>query len=504
MRATAPASTSAGTAVGRGAATQSSDPAASSNSFSALLVGRPSPSAATTTGVPAPSVPAGAASEQPSAKPGATQQSSGAQTSASTASSAGSRQSPVSPLPAQALPSLAALGAGAGAGKASLPRPTGGEPASAEGAEPDSLPASTASIAASEQAATTTSTPAIASTLAGAADAIDAGAAAVADPDQSAPEASATPASASGKSTGRRAAASAAADTNQLGAQAAWLMAATMSSPPAGAVGVAAPAAEPQSDAQDSALSTTAALSGLSSAAGAAVTAAPASAGTTAHALSAQNVPALLGGADAGALALGTGASTLEEDASTDTGGDSGGASGDTAAAGDRARDATDVSSTDLSALANLARSSAAGVGQSASTERSVGTPVGDPGWSRAVASQIQMMASSNMQSATLRLSPEHLGPVEVRIDMQAGQINVNFVAAHPETRSALEQSVPTLRAMLAHGGLTLGQSQVRGEARSGSQSNGSLARDGQPAAPEDALVSARISRGVGLIDEYA
>ncbi len=38
------------------------------------------------------------------------------------------------------------------------------------------------------------------------------------------------------------------------------------------------------------------------------------------------------------------------------------------------------------------------------------------------------------------------LGPVEVHIDLRSSQINVNFVAAHPETRSALEQSVPTLR----------------------------------------------------------
>ena len=58
--------------------------------------------------------------------------------------------------------------------------------------------------------------------------------------------------------------------------------------------------------------------------------------------------------------------------------------------------------------------------------------------------------SANDIQSATLRLSPEHLGPVEVRIDLHDSQINVNFIAAHAETRVALEQSVPRLRAMLA------------------------------------------------------
>jgi flagellar hook-length control protein FliK len=112
-------------------------------------------------------------------------------------------------------------------------------------------------------------------------------------------------------------------------------------------------------------------------------------------------------------------------------------------------------------------------------------------------------MASAKVQSATLRLSPEHLGPVEVHIDMQASQINVNFVAAHPDTRSALEQSVPTLRAMLAHGGLTLGQTQVQGEARSGSQSGGRARDNALPASGEEPITVAAV-RSAGLIDEYA
>jgi flagellar hook-length control protein FliK len=182
---------------------------------------------------------------------------------------------------------------------------------------------------------------------------------------------------------------------------------------------------------------------------------------------------------------------------------DSDGNGDSTPAVSDRPRASTDVSSSDLSTLAQLVRGVSSGNPQTAGVERSIGTPVTAPGWSRDMAAQVQMMASAKVQSATLRLSPEHLGPVEVHIDMQSSQINVNFVAAHPDTRSALEQSVPTLRAMLAHGGLTLGQTQVQGEARSGSQSGGRARDNALPAAGDEPIAAAAV-RGAGLIDEYA
>jgi len=205
----------------------------------------------------------------------------------------------------------------------------------------------------------------------------------------------------------------------------------------------------------------------------------------------------VLSGFQVAPAALGT---ATDEGASGDSDASANGAS----ASPDRARASTDVSSDDLSALAQLVRGISAGGAQTGGIERSIGTPMTDPGWSRDVAAQVQLMASANVQSATLRVSPEHLGPVEVHIDLQASQINVNFVAAHPDTRSALEQSVPTLRAMLAHGGLTLGQTHVQGEARSGSQSANARARDNALPVPGEEPMAVAAVHGAGLIDEYA
>jgi flagellar hook-length control protein FliK len=177
---------------------------------------------------------------------------------------------------------------------------------------------------------------------------------------------------------------------------------------------------------------------------------------------------------------------------------------GTDSAKSDGAAAANAASSADLSALASLVRGMSAGSTQPATAVHSIPVAVSDPSWPHAVATQVQMFAAANIQSATLRLSPEHLGPVEVHIDMQPSQINVSFVAAHAETRNALEQSVPMLRAMLAHGGLTLGQTQVQGETRSGSHLAGSRPNSSAGNALGEQPIVAGVTRSVGLVDEYA
>jgi flagellar hook-length control protein FliK len=153
--------------------------------------------------------------------------------------------------------------------------------------------------------------------------------------------------------------------------------------------------------------------------------------------------------------------------------------------------------------VAEMMRGLSAGATQAAGAERTVSVPVSDRNWSGAVAGQVQWMVSNNLQSATLQLSPEHLGPVEVRIDVQSSQVNVSFTASHPDTRSALEQSLPQLRAILANGGLTLGQATVQQEARSGSHYAPSTSRSALSAAQSVDSVSVSSTRGLGLIDEY-
>lgn len=178
-------------------------------------------------------------------------------------------------------------------------------------------------------------------------------------------------------------------------------------------------------------------------------------------------------------------------------------AAGNTAALNSASTTASS-SPTHLTALSDLVRALPTSEASSSDVERSIELPVSDPNWSHALAAQVQVLTAGNIQSATLRLSPEHLGPVEVHIEVQSAQVNVSFSAAHAETRSALEQSVPALRAMFAHSGLTLGQSSVQGETRPGSQSFKTRSQGLAAADSEPAPQAATAPRAIGLIDEYA
>ncbi len=142
----------------------------------------------------------------------------------------------------------------------------------------------------------------------------------------------------------------------------------------------------------------------------------------------------------------------------------------------------------------------------SASIARAIAVPMSDPSWPQALAAQVHWMAGSQVQSATLRLSPEHLGPIQVRIELQQSQINVNFSAAHADTRAALADAVPRLREMLAAGGLSLGQATVQQEAPGGGSARSQTASNPQARGAMETVdpVAVGAGRALGLLDEYA
>jgi flagellar hook-length control protein FliK len=154
--------------------------------------------------------------------------------------------------------------------------------------------------------------------------------------------------------------------------------------------------------------------------------------------------------------------------------------------------------------LPELVRSFGATSVQAPVVETTISVPVSNGNWPHAVAVQVLWLVNSDVQSATLRLSPEHLGPVEVQIDVRDSQVNVNFSAAHAETRAALEQTVPRLREIFAGGGLTLGQTSVQADPRSGSQSAATAPRAAFAHAQTVEPVAVAATHPLGLVDEYA
>jgi flagellar hook-length control protein FliK len=59
-------------------------------------------------------------------------------------------------------------------------------------------------------------------------------------------------------------------------------------------------------------------------------------------------------------------------------------------------------------------------------------------------------MSSKAIPAAEIRLNPQHLGPVSVRVNVADDQATVVFTAQHAATREALEASIPKLREMMA------------------------------------------------------
>lgn len=137
---------------------------------------------------------------------------------------------------------------------------------------------------------------------------------------------------------------------------------------------------------------------------------------------------------------------------------------------------------------------------------RPVNVPVGTAEWADEIGSRMTMMVEQGKHTASLRLSPEHLGPLEVRITMNGDQASVQFGAAHVDTRNAIENALPRLREMFASQGLSLADANVSREPprqqqhptpQSSSSSSGFNDEEGVTA------VSAAQVR-LGLLDAYA
>ncbi|MEJ1402504.1 MAG: flagellar hook-length control protein FliK [Candidatus Sedimenticola sp. (ex Thyasira tokunagai)] len=100
-------------------------------------------------------------------------------------------------------------------------------------------------------------------------------------------------------------------------------------------------------------------------------------------------------------------------------------------------------------------------VGESQAVQRSevplpINTPPGSKGWDSAVGDRILWMVGQKSQSASIRINPPHLGPIEVHVTVQKDQASVNFTALHGVVRDALETAIPRLREMFNDNNLQL------------------------------------------------
>jgi flagellar hook-length control protein FliK len=137
--------------------------------------------------------------------------------------------------------------------------------------------------------------------------------------------------------------------------------------------------------------------------------------------------------------------------------------------------------------------------------QRPLHNSVGNAAWADELGTRMIMMTERGQHSASLRLSPEHLGPLEVRIAIRDDQASVWFGAAHADTRAAIEQALPRLRELFASQGLGLADAGVYHEAfreqpRSSPTPSSVAADPSLDADPEAGAARVRL----GLVDAYA
>jgi flagellar hook-length control protein FliK len=135
---------------------------------------------------------------------------------------------------------------------------------------------------------------------------------------------------------------------------------------------------------------------------------------------------------------------------------------------------------------------------------RPVHTPVGSAAWADEIGSRLIVMAEQGKQTASLRLSPEHLGPLEISITMRDDKASVWFGAAHAETRAAIEHALPRLREMFESQGLSLADSGVFRESPRETAAPRSTAPGAEGQSVDDAAEPGSVQVRLGLIDAYA
>lgn len=136
---------------------------------------------------------------------------------------------------------------------------------------------------------------------------------------------------------------------------------------------------------------------------------------------------------------------------------------------------------------------------------------LGDDGFDQAIGARVSWLADQKIGHAHIRLNPEDLGPVDVRLQMNGDKVHASFSSPHVDVRQALESSLPRLRELLGEQGFQLAHADVghqgAGDGSPSGQSAGGSAGaggDGEPSRGDTTVSAAQLIRQRGLLDAYA
>lgn len=178
-----------------------------------------------------------------------------------------------------------------------------------------------------------------------------------------------------------------------------------------------------------------------------------------------------------------------------------------------------------IGAPANAPQDASPGVHQAPATapaQATLAMPPQSPTFGPALGHQIEVWMKGGVQHAEVQLSPQDLGPIRVKIEMDGAQARVQMSADVPSTRDALQQAMPQLSQQLGQVGLSLSGGGVsdqptfqQSQAQANAGGSGHGGRPGHGATPgadagsglEDiaaASAARQAAQRRGLLDTYA
>ena len=86
---------------------------------------------------------------------------------------------------------------------------------------------------------------------------------------------------------------------------------------------------------------------------------------------------------------------------------------------------------------------------------------VDQPQWQESLAQQIILFKRHNIEQAGIRLHPEELGSLQIKLSMHDGKMQLHMAAAVGVVKGILESALPYLRTSLAEQGIELQQTEV-------------------------------------------
>jgi flagellar hook-length control protein FliK len=100
-------------------------------------------------------------------------------------------------------------------------------------------------------------------------------------------------------------------------------------------------------------------------------------------------------------------------------------------------------------------------------TNYQINTNLYQSGWNEAFNQRVIFMTHNNINSASISINPEHLGPIQVQLQMDANQqTSIHFIANNPEVRQIITDSIQQLGELLDQSGIQLGQTSVGSQNR--------------------------------------